>query len=415
MWCWLLLFAALLTCAWREPQASPEMALLDRVRERMGENLERLPTYTCLETTERSLRQVPKDKMLVRDRIRLEVMFSGFEEMVAWPGSSTFEPAASIQLPPGGAGGLGSWGGWSRSVFRSAGPAFRYAGECAVERRRGLRYDFHVPWASSSYSVGVGNRRIVVPYNGTVCVDPESLDVMRMEVRAELAHLPFSAVGETIDYSHVRIGAADFLLPRSHELVTADLEGNEGRNTTSLSACRAYASASPPAAGSKAGALQLPAGIRLDLKLETPITFDDSAVGDPVSARVDRGIRAGGISVPKGAAASGRIRRLEQRYLPEKHFFVDLEFSELSFGDTHASFRARLVGPQLRFERRPDSVDQRSLYNPAAPIIDVAGLEIDDSDPWSPLGAFRVRASKLNLARGLRMIWETQADSSQPR
>ena len=400
---WLLLF--LLMSAWKGPQPSPEMVRLKQALERMGENLERLPNYTCLETIDRSIRQTAKDKLLVRDRIHLQVAFIGFEEVFAWPGSANFEPRAAIQIAPGGAGGIGSWGGWSRNVLRSSAPAFTYAGECTVEGRRGMRYDFHVPWASSAYTVGAGNRQLVVPYAGTFCIDPGSLDIMRLEMRAEVAHLPFAAVSETIDYGRVRIGAADFLLPQSHTLAITDLEGHEGRNVTTLSACRQYAADSAePVPQQKAEEPQLPAGIYLNLKLETRITFDQSAVGDPVSARLDRAFRATGISVPKGALVSGHIRRIEERYQPEKHYLVGLDFSTLSFADTHLSFRAHLVGPQLRFERRPDSVT--NLNN--APIIDVTGLEIDDSNPLSPFGVFRVRTGRLDLARGLPMIWQTQ-------
>ena len=200
----------------------------------------------------------------------------------------------------------------------------------------------------------------------------------------------------------------------------ADLEDNEGRNVTTLSACRENSGGSAPSAGAQhppaavpaetGEERRLPAGVSLEMKLETQILFERSAVGDPVSARLSRGVRAAGFSIPKGAMVTGRIRRLEERYQPAKHYIVGLEFSTVSFGDAHASFRARLVGPGLRYNRRPDSVDQRSMYNPPAPIIDVTGLEIDDSDPASPCGVFRVRSQKLNLASGMRMIWETQGE-----
>src|SRR5213078_2890864 len=92
-------------------------------------------------------------------------------------------------------------------------------------------------------------------------------------------------------------------------------------NVTTLSACRQYADDSAaPVPQQKAEEPQLPAGIYLNLKLETRITFDQSAVGDPVSARLDRAFRATGISVPKGTLVSGHIRRIEERYQPEKHY-----------------------------------------------------------------------------------------------
>jgi hypothetical protein len=408
---WLVVFLPLLLCAGVDPPPTSEMELLGRIQQRMGMNLERLPGHACLATVERSIRQRSGKKLLVRDRIRVEVAVAGFDETFAWPGSGRFAPAAALQVAPGGAGGIGGWGAWSRRVFRSASPGFTHAGDCAVDGRRGVRYDFQVPWSASAYTVPVGGKQMVVPYAGSICADPGSLDVMRLEVRGDVGKLPLAAVSETIDYARVPIGAGEFLLPQSHELVMTDLEGNEGRNTTTLSACRPFSPGQPvPVAAATAEERRLPARLSLEMKLETQIIFEKSAVGDPVSARLSRGIRAAGISVPKGAVVSGRIRRIEERYQPGKHYMVGLEFSTLTFGDAHASFRARLVGPALRYNRRPDSADQRTLYNPPAPIIDITGLEIDDSDPSSPFGVFRVRTPKLNLAPGMKMIWETQGE-----
>jgi hypothetical protein len=161
-----------------------------------------------------------------------------------------------------------------------------------------------VLWASSAYSINAGGKQVVVPYSGSVSADPESSDVMRLDVLGEPGTLPIG-VSETIDYGRVHLGAVDFLVPL---------------------------------------------------------------------------------------------------------FVVELEFSTLSFGDTHASCSARLVGPTLRYERRPNSVDPRALYNPPPPLIDVKGLEIDASDPSSPLGMIRVRTGKLNLVPGLRIILETEGE-----
>ncbi len=416
---WLAAFLPLLLSAGEDPQPTPETELLGRIQQRMGANIEGLPGHICLATVERSIRQPSRKKLLVQDRIRLDVKFAGFDEAFSWPGAGKFEPGQSIAVAPGGAGAIGGWSGWSRRVFRSSVPGFTHAGDCTVGGRRGIRYDFQVPWNSSAYTVALGGRQVVVPYAGTICADPSSLDVMRLEVRAEVGKLPLAAVSETIDYARVRIGAADFLVPQTHELVMTDLDGNEGRNKTTLSACREDKGGSSVSGGTQNPAAgraetgeerRLPAKMSLEMKLETQIMFEQSAVGDPVTARLSRGVRAAGISLPKGAVVSGRIRRLEERYQPEKHYMVGLEFTRVDFGDAHASFRARLVGPGLRYNRRPDSVDQRSLYNPPAPIIDVTGLEIDDSDPASSFGVFRARTPKLNLFPGMRMIWETQSE-----
>jgi hypothetical protein len=403
----LVMLLPLLLWAGEDRLRGSEMELLSRVQQRMGENLERLPNYTCLATIERTVRRGPKKKPLLEDRIRLEAASVGPDELFSWPGSAEFGTVEALRIAPGGAGRLGGWSAWSRRVLRSTAPNFTYAGGCAAEGRHGMRFDFQVPWSGSAYTFDSGTRHVVLPSGGSLCADPESADVIRLEVRAEPGKLPLAGITETVDYGRARVGDAEFLLPRSHEQVVTDLEGNEGRTRTTLSACRPYTKGASAPGDTKP---VLPANVTLELKLETPITYEQSAAGDRVTARMDYGIRAAGISVPKGALASGRIRCLEQRYHPEKHFVVGLEFSTVSFGDAQVSFRARLVGPKLRYERRPDSVDGRSLYNPPAPIIDVLGLEIDDSEPTLPYGVFRVRATKLNLTPGMRMTWRTQEE-----
>jgi hypothetical protein len=348
----LVLFLSISARAWQEPQSG----LVDRVRQRMAENLAHLPNYTCLETIDRSVRRQVKDKLVFRDRIRLEVGFIETEEMFGWPGASRFEPDFIQQLPQ--AGGIGSFGGITQMVFGAPAPAFTYAGECTLDGRRGSKYDFRVPLFASKYEVRFGGHAALSAYAGSLCVDPEALDVMQLELRAEdipLAVAPVARVSDVIHYARTRIGSGDFLLPQQDELSITDAEGNVNRNLTRFTGCRQYASesslsfdddsASAPVPQKMTQDWKLPGGIKLDVKVETPITFEEFAVGDPITARLNRAVEASGVSIPKGATVSGRIAELEQYYQPEKSFVVGLDFSSLTFAGGRALFHARLVGP----------------------------------------------------------------------
>ena len=46
--------------------------------------------------------------------------------------------------------------------------------------------------------------------------------------------------------------------------------------------------------------------------------------------------------------------------------------------------------------------------------LEWSGLDIDDSDPEPRFGTFRIWAGSLHLARGLRMIWQTQDEQTAP-
>lgn len=416
-----LLLVAIVRGAWPAPQANPEIALIDGARQRMAANLASLPNYTCLEAIDRSVRRVAKQKLLFRDRIHLEVAFIEANEMFSWPGAGSFESDLLEQIPQVGASGAGGFGGWTRTLFGPSAPDFTYAGECMVDGRRGSKYTFRVPAESSTYEVRSAGGVAMSPYSGSVCIDPGSLDIMLLEIITGHTPPPVASISESIHYGRARIGSADFLLPRDHELVVTDLEGNENRNLTSFTSCREYASQSSisfdvehtAASGPqvKVEELQIPPGISMELKLETPITFEESAVGDPITARLDRAIKAPGVSVPKGAILSGRIRGLEQYFEPEKYFRVSLEFSSLIFGNKHAQFRARLVGPRLQVEKHLDSsgmATETDVSTPGSTISEGSGFDLDNSSPG--LGAFRVRGGALRLSRGLRMIWQTQSE-----
>ncbi|HSB18014.1 MAG TPA: VWA domain-containing protein [Bryobacteraceae bacterium] len=411
---------AVLTCPAQERQSSRELELLSHVQQRMAEDLDRLPDYFCQETIERSAK-LPRQNLLFRDRIRLDVAYIGLKEMFAWPGSAKFEYSSPDRMVSGGASGFGSFGSWTHSLFRSSAPVFGYAGEHIIDGRRTFQYNFQVPLAGSTYKVNVRGREAVVPYSGSIWIDPELLEMLRLEVRAGQSGLPVASVTNVIDYARTLIGSAEFLLPQSAELIMIDAEGNEHRNLTRLTGCRQYTAessisfdlpAAAPAAVSEARELTLPAGITLEAKLESPISFEQSAVGDQITARLDRAVNAGSLSLPKGATLSGRIRRLEQYGEPAKLYIVGLEFSSLALANTRVRFRARLTGPLLKVWERKEP----AFYGapPTSRGIESSGLDIDNSDPLSPYGVFRIWGNRLRLSRGLRMIWETQDETAQP-
>src|SRR6202041_661211 len=107
--------------------------------------------------------------------------------------------------------------------------------------------------------------------------------------------------------------------PESSELVMIDLLGNESRNRTQLSACRQYAGESKlsfaepssdvaaPSPTPQLKPIKLPAGLTVEVRLQTPIQSGRSATGDPVTALVSRDVKKDGeIVAPKGAVLTGR-------------------------------------------------------------------------------------------------------------
>jgi len=415
---WVVTLFACLPLSAAVAQNAPEQPqqVLERVRQRITADLERLPNYTCVETLERSVRRHPDRQLFLNDRVRLEVAFIGMNEMFSWPGAARFQFSSVDQMVVGGASGFGSFGGWTHSISRSSSARFNYAGERDINGRRALRFTFEVALLSSAYRIGFRGREVPAPYSGVVWIDPEARRAVRLEIRAEKIDLPIASVAEVIDYAPIRVGAGEFVLPQSSEVTIIDLLGDEYTNAIRFTGCRQYVAesslsfdapvASERPSQNRVSEVPLPAGLKLDTRLETPIDFDESAVGDPVTARLRRAVQAGGLTLPKGALLAGRIRRLERLSRPENYFVVGLEFFSLAFGERRAEVRARLIGPELKVEE----VKQSPFYGapPASRGFETTGLDIYASDAPLSFGTFRVSSASLHLKRGLRMIWETQ-------
>ena len=133
--CWassLLMFLFVVSSPAQETRLSPELALLARVRQRMAENLDRLPNYTCQETIERLVRRQPDKEPIMSDKVRLEVALIGLKEMFAWPGSPGFEFSSAGEMVAVGAARFGDFGSLAHTLFRTWAPAFTYGGEHAI-------------------------------------------------------------------------------------------------------------------------------------------------------------------------------------------------------------------------------------------------------------------------------------------
>ncbi len=218
-----------------------------------------------------------------------------------------------------------------------------------------------------------------------------------------------------IDFARTHIGASEFLLPATSDLSLVDLPGNQHRNAIRFSDCRQYGvessisfdapAAAPAAAPAETRQIALPAGTVLDLKLESPIVFGSSAVGDPVTARLERAVKTGGVALPKGAIVTGRILRLEQVYQPDQHVVVGLEFSSAAAGPVRAAFKTQLTGPRLTVRQLLDSRFYGSA--PVSAGVEIKGLDIDDSGADKGMGLFRLWRNKLRVDRGERMTWKT--------
>jgi hypothetical protein len=381
----------------------PAVLLLARIKVHMMETLTRQPNYTCLETIERWQRSGLARTYTFLDRLRLEVALVDGKEMFAWPGSQRFEDHDIREWVPSGTFGTGEFAAHSRVVFGSNAATFEPRGEQDFsksdrETRRAVRFDFTVPQLVSGYRIRTGVAEAVVGYRGSFYVDPQSLDLMRLEVFADdlPASLKLKSVSDRMNYARIPIGEGDFLLPESSEVVLVDLAGHQERNELHFTACRKFtgqsklsfddAEPAPLAAPAQKSELELPRNLEIALSLTDDINLEAAAIGDPVKARLRDDLKLRGrLLLAKGATASGRISRLERH---PNFTVLGLIFTDLDSSAGHARL-------ELQFDRAVSGTvtQSRSWWVSFSPM---------EHEGLIPLPAGRKR-----LMRGALTLWRT--------
>ena len=236
-----VLMAALATASAAAAQVDTGLELLGRIRQHVGAGVAGLPDYTCLETMERSV-YAPGGKIEFSERLRLEVLVTSGEELFAWPEAADFAAGSLDRWIGQGAIGTGTFASQLRNLFGASAATVRYAGHESDARRPLDRFEFHAPLLSSGFILEVGGRSATTAYSGSFWADPGSLDVVRLEWRAEEIppELHCRSASQSVSYGRVRLGAGERLLPAAAELTIVTADGRESHNTVGFSRCRHY-------------------------------------------------------------------------------------------------------------------------------------------------------------------------------
>jgi hypothetical protein len=379
---------------------TPDLDVLTKIRTRMIFNLQHQPNYTCVETIERSTRPKLSNKLKIVDTLRLEVALVDGKELFAWPGSKKFEDSDLTQMITTGAIGNGNFGTHAQALFTTRAATFQYKGEQEFQGKSAVRFDYNVPQMLSGYRIRVSTASAIVGYHGSFYADPTTYDMERIEVNAD--DLPpallLASTVDRIDYAVARIGESDFLLPAQSELSMIGLNGAEEFNHVKFSSCRQFSGESvvtfgdapeskPGVAAVPTRVFDLPEGVDVELSLVKEIDLHSAAIGDPVYARVLKDVKQKNeILIPKGAAATGRIVRLEKN---ETYSILGVEFPEIE-------------APGLVAHMKGD------IHGTAGIVPLSARRTVHTRTPTLPgEGIIPVNATQRHLFKGCIMFWRT--------
>jgi hypothetical protein len=407
--------ACSLASAYEEPAG-----LLDRFLDRMKSDLQRLPDYVCTQSIERFRRSASEQAWEKVDTLRFEVALVSGRELYGLPGARRFQDRPLAEMTGRGTIGTGQFALLAQHLFLTSTAQFAYRGETTQNQRPAHEYSYDVAPDKSSYKLRTGGVESNVGFQGSIWIDAETLDLIRLEVQAYdiPEKLGLAQVDTALDYSRLNIGDTQLLLPLAAILNVAAVEGLESMNRTRLSACRHYAAESTirfegeaaPAAPSTASAvpsdLLLPQGALVELSLDANLNPAAMGLGDRISASVARTTKDGNrVSIPQGAVVRGRLVRLEKQSMPFPIYEIGLEFDTLETDGRSIPFSASMVeaGPAAGLLQQTKRLDP--TFNPRSKSrMDILVREFQHGQ-----GILHWDARHGVIQRGLRMKWRVEA------
>jgi hypothetical protein len=325
---------------------SSPAGLYQRARDRVIEGIGRLPRYTCVQTITRHVYrnapvkkspdcehllqggQLHKPALVSWDRLRIDVAIADQHEVFSWVGASRFEESDLSKLVGGGQTSMGDFGSLVLSVFENH-PEMHFEGERKINGRRLLEFSYQTSQKVSHYEVRVGFERITTAYSGSVFLDADSGDLVR--VTALSAVLPeqtgYCQVGKQLEYTHLRISSGNALIPSEAISTAIDRDEMEMSSASAYSECREYVGESvlrfddpsggsepdsaSPTSGSASAEVprEIPPGRPFDCRILSTIDSDTSAAGDPIEAVLRTPIAdpGGRVLAPAGTRIHGRL------------------------------------------------------------------------------------------------------------
>jgi hypothetical protein len=241
-------------------------------KERVRQDMTGVPNYTCLETIDRTKRTPPLRDFIPIDETRLEVSVVGGKEMFAKPGAHSFNDKDVTSLVTDGLIGSGMFAGLARTLFVKDKGTFRYKGKENLDGHASLRYDFRLARQESGFNVQVNRSLEPLGFKGSFWFDPATLDLMRLEARADALPVDLNVEDALIrtSYARTHIGNSDALLPKGSELTVTYLSGATYRDMIAFHGCHEYGSestidfsapsANPPEAGQPQAGRREPSG-----------------------------------------------------------------------------------------------------------------------------------------------------------
>jgi hypothetical protein len=210
-------------------QGGAHMALVEKAREVAAMFLEGLPNYIVQEAATRYVSETRQPSWNVVDLVSAEVVFDENHETyrnVQINGKLSKKPPEES-----GAWSTGEFGTILGSLFAPyTGAAFKYVQDDTISHRSASVFDFKVQRVLANWRIWTPGQYIVPAYRGSVWIDKETGEVLRLEMQAKEIpeKFPEISIETAVDYDSIRLGTPQkFLLPVHSEVLSCWRSSNE--------------------------------------------------------------------------------------------------------------------------------------------------------------------------------------------
>jgi len=205
------------------------LALVEKAREVAATFLEGLPNYVVQESATRYFSETRQPSWNVLDIVSAEVVFEEHHESyrnIQINGKPSKKPPEES-----GAWSTGEFGTILGSLFSGyTDAAFKYAQDDNISHRSASVFDFKVQRVRSNWRILMSGQYILPAYRGSVWIDKQTGDVLRLEMQAKdiPEKFPEVSIETAVDYDSIRLGTPEqFLLPVHSEILSCLRGSNE--------------------------------------------------------------------------------------------------------------------------------------------------------------------------------------------
>jgi hypothetical protein len=201
----------------RLPEAE---ALIEKARNATFDFIDNLPNFICDQTTKRYDSKTLKPVWKYKDRVEVELMFTGGKEdyrNVRMNGKALKKGAPEDS----GQWSTGEFGSILADIFDpQTHTRFKLRGDSTASGMKAKEYEFSVALADAHWTIRM-SYSVKPAYSGAVWIDPESGRALRVEMGTKSlpTDYPVDKVEAFVDYEWVKIGEKQYLMPvRSQNL-----------------------------------------------------------------------------------------------------------------------------------------------------------------------------------------------------